>query len=243
MLVECAPAVELRLGLMLALLELKRLPARPPTSLAEIMVELPNAGDEGAGDAGVAMSVGVTSFRVMMATVVRVRDARLRLVLWDLLVGLNKLGRMTGVNVRLALPPDPPLLDEPVIVLLGKLLDPVEGSMLGESTNSVSRSSKLMIELDANVGVSDVGEGLPDEASTSPDSNSGVCVAFMSFGNALVEVGTISLFSFRVLVNSMDASEVGNRLICSVSDAGRISVLVSSWLVTMVLSPSIEVVQ
>ena len=41
----------------------------------------------------------------------------------------------------------------------------------------------------------------------------------------------------------MLAIEVGKRLIWSVKDAGRISVFVSSWLVVMVLSPSIDVVQ
>ena len=63
------------------------------------------------------------------------------------------------------------------------------------------------------------------------------------FSNAFVDVGTISLFSLRVFVNSIEASDVGRRLICSVKDAGRISVFVSSWLVMMVLSPSMDVVQ
>ena len=41
----------------------------------------------------------------------------------------------------------------------------------------------------------------------------------------------------------MLAKDEGIKLIWSVSEAGRISVLVSSWLVMIVLSPSIEVVQ
>ena len=82
-----------------------------------------------------------------------------------------------------------------------------------------------------------------DGEVNSPDSNSGAMVAATLFSNALVEVGTISLFSFKVFVNSIEAKGVGRRLICSVKDAGRISVFVSSWLVMMVLSPSIDVVQ
>lgn len=102
----------------------------------------------------------------------------------------------------------------------------------------------LIIELEARVGVLEDSSALAtDDASNSPDSNSGAMVAETLFSNAFVEVGTISLFSLRVFVNSMDARDVGRRLICSVKEAGRMSVFVSSWLVMIVLSPSMEVVQ
>ena len=99
--------------------------------------------------------------------------------------------------------------------------------MLGESTNSVSKSSMLMMELEAKVGVPEAGL-TADDASSSPDSNSGAIVAEALFSNAFVEVGTISLFSLIVFVNSIEASDVGKRLICSVREAGRMSVFVSS---------------
>ena len=112
---------ELRLGLMLTLLLLKRLFDLPPNTASELedpFDELPKMGDGGAGEAGVAMSVGVISLLVMIATVVRVLD--LRLVFGLLRVGLNRLGLITGVNVRLGrvkVKRDSPLLDEPLIVL------------------------------------------------------------------------------------------------------------------------------
>jgi hypothetical protein len=116
--------------------------------------------------------------------------------------------------------------------------------MLGESTNSVSKSSMLIIELEANVGVLESDcRFAADEISGSPDSNSGAIVAETLFSNAFVEVGTISLSSLFVFVNSIEARDVGNRLICSVKEAGRMSVFVSSWLVIIVLSPLMDVVQ
>ena len=122
----------------------------------------------------------------------------------------------------------------------------MDGLRLVESTKSVSKSSILIIELDAKVGVLE-SENCPwatsEEASTSPDSNSGAMVADTRFSKALVDVGTISLSSLAVFVNSIEARDVGRRLICSVKEAGRISVLVSSWLVMIVLSPSMDVVQ
>ena len=103
-----APLVEeLRLGLMLApLLLLKRLPDLPPVTeedaLEDPLDELLNVGlADGATEAGVAIRVGVISLLVMMATVVRVLERLLELGL--LRVGLNRLGRITGVNVRLGL--------------------------------------------------------------------------------------------------------------------------------------------
>ena len=103
-----APLVEeLRLGLMLApRLLLKRLPDLPPVTeedaLEDPLDELLNVGlADGATDAGVAIRVGVISLLVMMATVVRVLERLLELGL--LRVGLNRLGRITGVNVRLGL--------------------------------------------------------------------------------------------------------------------------------------------
>ena len=112
---------ELRLGLMLTLLLLKRLFDLPPNTASELedpFDELPKMGDDGAGEAGVAMSVGVISLLVIIATVVRVLD--LRLVFGLLRVGLNRLGLITGVNVRLGrvkVKRDSPPLEEPLIVL------------------------------------------------------------------------------------------------------------------------------
>ena len=103
-----APLVEeLRLGLMLApRLLLKRLPDLPPVTeedaLEDPLDELLNVGlADGATEAGVAIRVGVISLLVMMATVVRVLERLLELGL--LRVGLNRLGLITGVNVRLGL--------------------------------------------------------------------------------------------------------------------------------------------
>ena len=103
-----APLVEeLRLGLMLApRLLLKRLPDLPPVTeedaLEDPLDELLNVGlVDGATEAGVAIRVGVISLLVMMATVVRVLERLLELGL--LRVGLNRLGLITGVNVRLGL--------------------------------------------------------------------------------------------------------------------------------------------
>ena len=89
---------ELRLGLIPPLLLLKRLPDLPADAETELD-ELPKMGEEGAAETGVAIRVGVMSLLVMIATVVRVLDRRLVLVL--LRVGLNRFGLITGVNVRL----------------------------------------------------------------------------------------------------------------------------------------------
>ena len=89
---------ELRLGLITPLLLLKRLPDLPADAETELD-ELPKMGEEGAAETGVAIRVGVMSLLVMIATVVRVLDRRLVLVL--LRVGLNRFGLITGVNVRL----------------------------------------------------------------------------------------------------------------------------------------------
>jgi len=89
---------ELRLGLMLPLLLLKRLPDLPADAETELD-ELPKMGEDGAAETGVAIRVGVISLLVIIATVVRVLERLLVLVL--LLVGLNMLGLITGVNVRL----------------------------------------------------------------------------------------------------------------------------------------------
>ena len=104
-----APLVEeLRLGLMLTpRLLLKRLPDLPPVTeedaaLEDPLDELLNVGlVDGATEAGVAIRVGVISLLVMIATVVRVLERLLELGL--LRVGLNRLGLITGVNVRLGL--------------------------------------------------------------------------------------------------------------------------------------------
>ena len=114
---------ELRLGLMTTLLLVNRLLDLPPPNdveeLKDPLDELPKAGDDGVGEAGVAINVGVTSLLVMIATVVRVRDVRdLPLVLR---VGLKILGLITGVNVRLGrvnVKRDAPPLEEPLIELL-----------------------------------------------------------------------------------------------------------------------------
>ena len=120
-----APLVEeLRLGLMLApRLLLKRLPDLPPVTeedaLEDPLDELLNVGlADGATDAGVAIRVGVISLLVMIATVVRVLERLLELGL--LRVGLNRLGRITGVNVRLGLVKvnrDWGFLDDPLMEL------------------------------------------------------------------------------------------------------------------------------
>ena len=150
---------ELRLGLMLALLLLNRLFDRPPEAEAEIedpLDELPKIGEDGATEAGVAINVGVISLRVIIATVVRVLERRL--VLGLLRVGLNRLGLITGVNVRLGfvnVERDGALFEDPLIELFWGIVvdESEEGSRVVESTNSVSKFSILIIELDANVGV------------------------------------------------------------------------------------------
>lgn len=111
---------ELRLGLMVPpLLLLNRLPDLPPETEAEDpLPELPKMGDDGAREAGVAISVGVISLLVIIATVVRVLD--LRLVLGLLRVGLKRLGLITGVNVRLGrvkVKRDSPFLNDSLIEL------------------------------------------------------------------------------------------------------------------------------
>jgi hypothetical protein len=150
---------ELRVGLMLALLLLNRLPDLPPDTEAELddpLDELPKMGEEGATEAGVAIRVGVMSLLVMIATVVRVLD---RLLVFGLLrVGLKRLGRMTGVNaLRLGFVKeddarDAGFFDDSRTELCDGAEDS-DGFRLVEWTNSVSRSSILMIELEANVGV------------------------------------------------------------------------------------------
>ena len=121
-----APLVEeLRLGLMLApRLLLKRLPDLPPVTeedaaLEDPLDELLNVGlVDGATEAGVAIRVGVISLLVMIATVVRVLERLLELGL--LRVGLNRLGLITGVNVRLGLVKvnrDWGFLDDPLMEL------------------------------------------------------------------------------------------------------------------------------
>ena len=150
---------ELRLGLMLPLLLLKRLFDRPPDTEEELedpLEELPKMGDDGAREAGVAINVGVISLLVMIATVVSVLD--LRLVLGLLRVGLKRLGRITGVKVRLGrvkVKRDSAFLEDPLIVLFCAMPkdDSKDGLMLDESTNSVSKSSILIMELEARVGV------------------------------------------------------------------------------------------
>ena len=144
---------------MLALLLLNRLPALPPDTDAELdpLDELPKTGDEGATEAGVAMSVGVMSLRVIMATVVSVLD---RLLVFGLLrVGLKRFGRITGVKVRLGFVKvdddlDAEFLDDPLNELCEANDDEdSDGFRVVDNTNSVSKSSILIMELDANVGV------------------------------------------------------------------------------------------
>lgn len=112
---------ELRLGLMLALLLVKLLFDLPPdteTELEDPLDELPKIGEDGATEAGVAIRVGVISLLVIIATVVRVLERRL--VLGLLRVGLNRLGLITGVNVRLGfvnVERDCELFEDPLIEL------------------------------------------------------------------------------------------------------------------------------
>lgn len=238
------PALELLLALFKMLLEEDALIDGDPK----------DGLDWGNGElAGVAIRVGVTSLLVMMATVVL-------LLPLDLTFGRlarNKLGMMTGVKVRLGLvkvnlllweEDDLAVSEEPIELLDSGL------AMLEASVNSLSNSSRLS-ELEARLGVMEAefnSSWMEEDKSASPDSSSGGLVIGMFAAatvgttlackeNALDEVGTISLSSASVSL--IDDKDVGKRLICSVREAGKMSVLVSSWLVMIVLSPSMEVVQ
>ena len=105
--------------------------------LRTLLLDAPKLGDGwGRELAGVAISVGVTSLLVMMATVVRVRPLCLTL---GLVLVLKRLGLMTGVKVRLGLVNVSLDLDLPGAALPSAWLV----SMLDDKTKSSSKSSKL----------------------------------------------------------------------------------------------------
>jgi hypothetical protein len=174
--------------------------------------------------AGEAISVGVASLRVMMATVVRVRPRGLTFS--GLVRVRNRLGLITGVLDLAALESSAATDEEARVKSSSASSKPRELSRLGVTDD----------DTDALVG------------SILPDSNSTTAVGLTAV-TPWVDVGEIppaegEATTSGLWVNLMEAdSEEGLRLSWSVTEAGRMSVLVSSELVTMVESPSMEVVQ
>ena len=244
---------------MLALFRTALVPLAAPRERLEV-----NAGELlGCSElTGVAIRVGVTSLLVMMATVVlrdRLRDkafCRIRLL------GLNKLGRMTGLNV---------LLDREKVRLelgAGLIMDWSSSSSTSVSVDS-SEFSKSSTELEARMKSSSISLKSAAEAeakeeletnsdddklgvteielganvvSTSPDSNSGTievsspsAILFSSASKSPTEGSSVASMPMP--------TDVGKICKESVTVAANMSVLVSSRLVITVLSPSMEVVQ
>ena len=206
---------------------------------------------------GVAMRVGVTSLRVMMATVVLLDRLRMRL-LGLKRVRPNKLGLMTGVKAALVRAEED-LTSELELVVSASTSEAEDDETSEESikeleakvkSSSISLKSKLDETTSAELvklGVTVAELEARPLASTSLDSSSGTVVV-----SKLSSVKTISskesTLEVRPDLGSSVASipiptEVGKICKESVTVAARMSVLVSSRLVMMVLSPSMEVVQ
>ena len=116
-----------------------------------------------------AIRVGVTSLLVMIATVVRLLPLDLP-ALGRFLGLLKRLGRMTGVKVRLGL------------VKVSRPLDDTDSSAAGLTLDtrvkSVSRSSRLR-ELDTKPGV------IEEELSSTEDERRSVSLELSSSGAAV----------------------------------------------------------
>ena len=206
---------------------------------------------------GVAMRVGVTSLRVMMATVVLLDRLRIRL-LGLKRVRPNKLGLMTGVKAALVRAEED-LTSELELVVSASTSEAEDDETSEESireleakvkSSSISLKSKLDETTSAELvklGVTVAELEARPLASTSLDSSSGTVVV-----SKLSSVKTMSskesTLELSPDLGSSVASipiptEVGKICKESVTVAARMSVLVSSRLVMMVLSPSMEVVQ
>ena len=206
---------------------------------------------------GVAMRVGVTSLRVMMATVVLLDRLRIRL-LGLKRVRPNKLGLMTGVKAALVRAEEV-LTSELELVVSASTSEAEDDETSEESireleakvkSSSISLKSKLDETTSAELvklGVTVAELEAKPLASTSLDSSSGTVVV-----SKLSSVKTMSskesTLELSPDLGSSVASipiptEVGKICKESVTVAARMSVLVSSRLVMMVLSPSMEVVQ
>ena len=212
---------------------------------------------------GVAIKVGVTSLLVIMVCVVMLRDRlRDKAFCRTRLLGLNKLGRMTGLNV---------LLDrEKVKLELGAGLI-IDWSSSSSSEDVAVDSSKSSTELEARMksssrslksaeaaveeletkseddklGVTDTELG-DNVVSTSPDSNSGtieVLSSVVSLPPRILLRDSKSPAEGSSVASMPMPTDVGKICKESVTVAANMSVLVSSRLVITVLSPSMEVVQ
>lgn len=159
----------------------------------------PKVGVGRMSEAGVAIRVGVTSLRVMMATVVRERP-RGRVATWRVRL---KNGLITGVKVR---------------VLAEESLEEAE-----VRTTASSMSSKESVDEEVKVGVTETGTSVV--GSTSPDSSSGVLVTSSTVADVL---GLTELKDGLWVKAIGSAVGVGARLSWSVTEAGSTSVRVSS---------------
>ena len=206
---------------------------------------------------GVAMRVGVTSLRVMMATVVLLDRLRIRL-LGLKRVRPNKLGLMTGVKAALVRAEED-LTSELELVVSASTSEAEDDETSEESireleakvkSSSISLKSKLDETTSAELvklGVTVAELEARPLASTSLDSSSGTVVVskLSSVKTMSSKESTLELSpDLGSSVASMPIpTEVGKICKESVTVAARMSVLVSSRLVMMVLSPSMEVVQ
>ena len=206
---------------------------------------------------GVAMRVGVTSLRVMMATVVLLDRLRMRL-LGLKRVRPNKLGLMTGVKAALVRAEED-LTSELELVVSASTSEAEDDETSEESikeleakvkSSSISLKSKLDETTSAELvklGVTVAELEAKPLASTSLDSSSGTVVVskLSSVKTMSSKESTLELSpDLGSSVASMPIpTEVGKICKESVTVAARMSVLVSSRLVMMVLSPSMEVVQ
>ena len=207
---------------------------------------------------GVAMRVGVTSLRVMMATVVLLDRLRIRL-LGLKRVRPNKLGLMTGVKAALVRAEED-LTSELELVVSASTSEAEDDETSEESikeleakvkSSSISLKSKLDETTSAELvklGVTVAELEAKPLASTSLDSSSGTVVVSKLSSVKTMSSKESTLEELRPDLGSSVASmpiptEVGKICKESVTVAARMSVLVSSRLVMMVLSPSMEVVQ
>jgi len=205
---------------------------------------------------GVAMRVGVTSLRVMMATVVLLDRLRIRL-LGLKRVRPNKLGLMTGVKAALVRAEEDLTSELELVVSASTSAEDDETSeeSIRELEAKVKSSSiSLKSKLDETTSAELVKLGVTVAeleawplASTSLDSSSGTVVVskLSSVKTMSSKESTLELSpDLGSSVASMPIpTEVGKICKESVTVAARMSVLVSSRLVMMVLSPSMEVVQ
>jgi len=130
--------------------------------------------------ARVAIRVGVTSLRVMMATVVEVLPRARRFGLSRV---LNKFGRMAGVSDRLCLVKESLLRD--ALATADKALeessDKELAPLLDDRIKASSRCSKETALEVPRLGVTVLPEDwTPKDGSVSPDSNSGTFVVVSS---------------------------------------------------------------